>query len=160
MHRDAGRESQHGRDACEYARIAGAAEHDDIHIRLQRAPEGLEPELSDDVGGSVDVRLGQRRHGIHRSHAPGGDSLLDLGTRHVRGNHSHAECEPFLAGDLANDVQRLIQMRPGTRRARRTDDQGNVQSPRRAQHLAQVSFGPNAGRRHLAAAEIGRADVD
>ena len=160
VHRDARWKAQHGRDAGEYACVAGATEHDDIHVRLQRAPERLEPELPDDVGRRVDVCLGQRRHGIHGPHAPGGDRLLHLGSRHVRGDHGHAECEIVFARDLANNVQRLIQMRPGTSRARRTDDQGDIQSPRRAQHLAQVSLRSDAGRRHLAAAEIGRADVD
>ena len=104
--------------------------------------------------------VGQRRHGIHRPHAAGGDRLLHLVARHVRGDHGHAERKPILARDLANDVERLIEVRPGTRRACRADDQGNIQPPRRAQHLAQVALGADARRRHLAAAEVGRPDVD
>ena len=155
-----GGKAQHSRNAGKYACVAGTAKHHNIHIRLKRAPERLEPELSDDVGRRFDVRLGQRRHGIHRAHTPGGDRLPYLGTRHVRGDHSHAERELVLARDLTNNVQSLIQMRLRAGRASRPYDQGNVQSPRRAQHLAQVSLRSDAGRRHLAATEVGRTDVN
>src|SRR6185503_1952450 len=54
VHGDAGREVQHGGNAGEYARIAGAAEHDDVHVRLESTPERFESQLSDDVGRRVD----------------------------------------------------------------------------------------------------------
>src|SRR4029453_5909701 len=57
VHGDAGREVQHGRNAGEYARVAGAAEHDDIHVRLKSAPERFQSQLCDDVGRRIDVRI-------------------------------------------------------------------------------------------------------
>ena len=160
VHGDAGRKPEHGRDAREYAGIAGAPEHDDVHVQLQGAPERLRSELPHDVGGRVHIRVRQRRHGVHRAHAPRRDRLLDLLARQVRGDDAEAECKAVLACDLAHDLERLIEVRSGAGRACGADDQGDVECSRRTQHLAQVALGADAGRRHLAGAQIGGADVD
>ena len=72
--------------------------------------------------------FGQRRHGVHRAHAPRRDRLLDLLARQVRGDDAEAECKAVLACDLAHDLERLIEVRSGAGRACRADDQGDVES--------------------------------
>ncbi len=85
-------------------------------------------ELPHDVGGRVHIRVRQRRHGVHRAHAPRRDRLLDHLARQVRGDDAEAECKAVLARDLAHDLQRLIEVRSGPGRACGADDQGDVES--------------------------------
>src|SRR5262249_26219868 len=100
-------------DRGEYACVASATEHNDIDVSFKRAPERLEPELSDDMRGSIDIHLGQWRHGVHGPDAPCGDGPLYLRTGHIRGDHAHAEGDPILARDLGKNPKVLCERRLG-----------------------------------------------
>ena len=80
--------------------------------------------------------------------------------RHIGAQDAQAEMQPLGPRDVANDRQRRLQMRRGARRTGGADHQRHIDRPRAQQYLAQIAPCCRRRRRHLALAEIGRADID
>lgn len=105
----------HDRQGGEARRVGGAASQHYLRAGFQRADEGLDAGLGNDVRRRVDGFVGEWRDEIKRNDLACVERSVHRGLGDIGRNDRHAESELFFAGDLENDLAAPFEMRFGAR---------------------------------------------
>ena len=160
VHRRPQRIAQRCRDRRVHRSIAGTAGNHHLGPRIERALEGFDTHLADDVRSVIDITLGKRRYRAEGAYFLVANRALDQIARHVGGDRSETEMQACGTGDVAHHLQSLVEMRRRARGTGGSKEQRDAEVPRAAQYAGEVVARHGVAGGEIAAAEIVGPRID